>query len=187
MRNGTKLRVAKYDLDNFYQKVNQNDVVRALNLSLALREGPVARRNFVAVKKLGFDFNCRKPKEILTHTIAPTKGPWLRTSGKDNVEHVYLTTSKNVRQGYYVIPLGTFHTIIDCDFRRGYTAIGTELFRTCKGLATGSPLSVYLAVLCVFFALYNMHNNVRSTIHVMGDCVGEGSTFKYGLLVGVDR
>ena len=38
----TKLGVAKYDLDNVYQKVNQNDVVRALNLSLGSRKGPLA-------------------------------------------------------------------------------------------------------------------------------------------------
>ena len=117
--NGTKLRVAKYDLDHFYQKVNQNDVVQELNLSLASRKGTLAKRCFVVVKKIGFGFNCSKPKEIVTHTIAPTKGPCLRTSGKDNVEIVYLTTSKSVRQGYYVIPLRMFHTIIDCDFQRG--------------------------------------------------------------------
>ena len=110
----------------------------------------------------------------------------MRTSGKDVVDNVYLTTSKSVRQGDYVLPLKMFRAVIDWDFQRGYTAVGKQLFRTCKGLTTGSLLSVYLAVLCVFYALYNINNIARSTIHLVEEYVGQGSTFKFGLLDWID-
>ena len=140
----------------------------------------------VAVSKRLFDFNCLKPKDVLTHTCAPTTGPWLRTSGSGAREDVYFTTSRNVRRHFVALPLKMFHEIIDCDFKRGYTAVGMKLFRTCKGLTTGSPLSVYLAVLCVFYAIYNMNNTARSTIHLIEDYLGPVSTFKWGLLEWID-
>lgn len=49
-----------------------------------------------------------------------------------------------------------------------------ELFRTCKGLTTGSPHSVYLAVLCVFYAIYTLNN------------IGPRLDFQLGA-AGVDR
>ena len=132
--------------------------MRALQLSLDSRKGPLKRRNFVAVKRRTFDFNCLMPREIQTHTSAPTKGPWLRTSRSGEREDVYLTTSRNVRKGFGVLPLRLLNEIIACDFNSGYTAVGKQLYRTHRGVTTGSPLSVYLAVLVCF-----MHSTICTT------------------------
>ena len=184
-RSQVKTVFRKFDLDDFFSRCDREMSHKAIDLVLANRQTRHARRNVIVMNLVPgrfVDKHWRADKGPFVRSF----GPGLRTLNSGCSRKVWLSTSRVIPKGCVCLPVRLLHEVVDLDFSTGFAWCGKILFRVVSGLATGSPLSVFLALVNVLYCLYSWKLTINNIHKFVNSFLVKKEALKWKLVEWID-